>query len=76
MRQFIGVIGADQIIDRLISRWVVVMDDELLSITLLEEENSLLRAVWILFPHSYIILEFFRKVMFGCVCVIYRTESF
>ena len=37
---------------------------------------SLLKAVKIFPPHSDSIIEFSGKVLFGCVCVIYRIELF
>ena len=37
MSQVIGMVRADKVIERFISRWEVVPDDELLSITVLGE---------------------------------------
>ena len=45
MSQAIGVISADQVIERFISRWEVFMDDELMITTVFVEDFSLLRAV-------------------------------
>ena len=55
-------------IKRFISRWMVVPDDELLSITVLGGDYVVTKSSVNIFPHSDIIVEyFFSKVV--CVCV-------
>ena len=67
MGQVIAMIISDQVIEIFVYIWVVVTDDELLIITVLWEDFSLLRAVYILFTHSDSIVETFSGR--SCVCV-------
>ena len=55
----------------------MVTDDEILSITFLGEYLSInKRSVNIVSARRYHYIIFFRKVLFGCFCVIFSTESF
>ena len=77
MIQVIGIIGADQVVYIFISIGVVVPDDELLSITILGGDFFVTKSgVNIFYPLIYNCRIFFRNVMLGCVCVIYRTGYF
>ena len=66
MSQAIGMISSYQGIDIFIYIWVVVPYDKLLSITVLSEYDSLLRAVKILFTHSDSMVEYFV----GRLCLV------
>ena len=74
MSQVIGVIIADQGIERFLSRWVVVLDDGLLSITVLGGYFVVTKSGVNISPHSDSIVYFFRKVVFGCVFIVCSTE--
>ena len=77
MRQVIGMVCAGWGIEILVSIWVVVPDDELLSITVLGKYSVITNSgVNLVSPLRYYCKIFCRKVMFSCVCFISSVEYF